>query len=347
LKKQRLVALTGAALGLAGLVAEHVAVQRRRRDDPEAAEAWYQRDGTRSRWLELADGARLYVEELGPQNSKGAVFVHGSTLRTDVWHYQMRGVRGHHLIFYDLRGHGLSQPKGEAPFSIATLAEDLQRVVGDCGLEEVVIVGHSVGGMLALELCRARPELLGSTIKGLVLLNTTYRPAMETIMGGAAIARFERVARRPLDFIGRQSVRIDALRGIVRPSDAVFWGVALAAFGPGASARQIDLTYDMVAGTPADVIFDLIKCYRDFDVEGALEEITIPVLVVAGTHDRLTVPSASEYLAERLPKAQFELLEGCGHMSMLERHQAVNAMIESFLKDTLESPPAGGGKSSR
>jgi pimeloyl-ACP methyl ester carboxylesterase len=56
---------------------------------------------------------------------------------------------------------------------------------------------------------------------------------------------------------------------------------------------------------------------------------------VGGTHDRLTVGHASEFIAEHLPKAELHMLEGCGHMSMFERHREVNGLIAEFLDDTL------------
>jgi pimeloyl-ACP methyl ester carboxylesterase len=189
--------------------------------------------------------------------------------------------------------------------------------------------------MVAQQLCLDYPELQGDVIKGLGLLNTTYGPAIETVLGGAAIARLERYARRPFDLLGNQSVRLDKLRTVIKPSDAMFWGVAFAAFGPGASAHQVDFVYDMTSETPSDVIFDLIKSYRHFDARSHLEEITVPCLVVSGTEDHLTLSEASVFLADHLPKADLQLLEGVGHMSMMERYADVNAMLERFFADTL------------
>jgi pimeloyl-ACP methyl ester carboxylesterase len=334
--RNRFLALGGAALGVgAGIVAERLAIRRRRERDPEAGEAFGSRRGQRSRKITLEDGATLFVEEVGAESPRAAVFLHGSALRTDQWHYQMAGIGYHRLVFFDLRGHGLSQPKGEAAYSIETLAGDLGWLISELGLEEVVLVGHSVGGMIGMRLCLKRPELLGSRIKGLVLANTTHGPIVDTIIGGAVAVRLERLLRRPLDVVGTQSRRIDVLRRVVRPSDAVFWGVALAAFGTHPSASQIDFTYDMLSETPTDVILDLVRSYRDVDVTDHLSEINVPCLVVAGSHDRLTLPAASERLAEELPKAELRMLEGCGHMSMLERHAEFNEMLGEFLDDVL------------
>jgi pimeloyl-ACP methyl ester carboxylesterase len=125
------------------------------------------------------------------------------------------------------------------------------------------------------------------------------------------------------------------LRKIIKPTDTVFMAVSVAAFGPHASAKQIDFTYDMLADTPMDVIFDLIKSYRDFEVTDHLSQLTVPALVIGGTHDRLTIPKASEHLAENLPKAELKILQGCGHMSMLERHRELNKTLEGFFDDVL------------
>jgi len=320
------------------VAAEHVLLARRRRSDSAAGEDFGARRGVRARMLTRPDGAHIFVEEAGPRRKRGAVLVHGSALRTDVWHYQLPGLGRHRLVFYDLRGHGRSQPRGSARYSAITLAADLQAVVEDAGLSEFVLVGHSLGGMVALQLCCLRRAELGSKIKGIVLLNTTSKPPVETLAGGTAVAHLERVMRRPFEAVRPHSHRIDTLRRIVRPSDALFWGMSLCAFGPGASAKQVDFTYDMLAETPTSVIFDLLRAYRDFDLTDELLDIAIPALVIAGTRDRLTVPEASRRIADHMPKADLEVLEGCGHLIMLERHAEFNTILESFLDDTLGKP---------
>src|SRR3712207_664056 len=103
MKRRGALALAGTAAGIgAGLIAQHSVVQRRRRTDPEAGERFGERRGERSRTISLGDGANLFVEEVGPESPRGVVFIHGSCLRTDTWHYQMPGLGGHRLVFYDL-----------------------------------------------------------------------------------------------------------------------------------------------------------------------------------------------------------------------------------------------------
>lgn len=338
--RPRIVAAATALGGLAaGVALERTILTRRRRTDPEAGEDFGGLRGLRPHFIDLPDGARLFVEEAGPGDArKAALFVHGSALRTDMWHYQMAGLGGHRLVFFDLRGHGRSRPKGESEASMQLYASDLRAVIDHERLEEVVVVGHSVGGMAALQLCKDDPGLLGDRLKGLVLLNTTPRPPTESLIGGMSLARLERVTRRPIDAMSGYAQYLDSLRRRIGPSDAVFWGVAYAAFGAGASAAQIDFTYKMVGETTGDVLFDLMKVYRSFDMTRDLHAVTVPAVVVTGTRDRLTITEASSELATGLPKGELEVLEGCGHMSMLERHARVNEIITRFLDDVLGKP---------
>jgi pimeloyl-ACP methyl ester carboxylesterase len=125
---------------------------------------------------------------------------------------------------------------------------------------------------------------------------------------------------------------------VIKPSDAMFWGVAFAGFGPRASARQIDFTYDMVAETPSDIILDLFRCYREFNATDRLQDVTVPTLVLGGSHDRLTMAHASEHMAEDLPKSEVKIFEKTGHMTMLERHEEFNELVERFLDDVLGKP---------
>lgn len=333
--RSRVIALAGAAVAAgAGMAAQRKVINKRRRNDPEKDVEFGSVRGERTRTLDLADGAQIFVEEFGPETPQGVVFVHGSVLRTDVWHYQMQGITGHRLVFSDLRGHGQST-KGEADYSIKVLGEDLLATLDELGLEEVVLVGHSVGGQVAMQMCHDNLDLLGSRVKGLVLVNTSYGPFTETLLASGVIARVERITRRPFDAIGKRHQAIERIRKLVRPSDAVFWGVALAAFGEGASPRHIDFTYDMLADTPVDVIFDLVKSYRDFDLADHLHELTVPALVLGGTHDRLTLPKASMHLAAHLPKADLHIFDGCGHMPMLERYEEFNGLLQQFVDDNL------------
>jgi 3-oxoadipate enol-lactonase len=71
------------------------------------------------------------------------------------------------------------------------------------------------------------------------------------------------------------------------------------------------------------------------DVRDALANVTVPTLVAVGDHDRVTPPGAAMILVSDLPNARLEIVEGAGHLAMLERPDAVNDMLAQFSSEVL------------
>ncbi|HSN33108.1 MAG TPA: alpha/beta hydrolase, partial [Ideonella sp.] len=100
-------------------------------------------------------GAQLYYESRG--EGPTLLFVHGFTLDHRMWRRQAEALAGLRVVTCDLRGFGRSSPPGEAPFRHS---DDLAALAGALGLAPLVVVGHSIGALYALELCLSRPELV-------------------------------------------------------------------------------------------------------------------------------------------------------------------------------------------
>ena len=173
-KRRGVLALAGTAVGVgAGLVAQHrdqpAPAQRSRRRRTRSG----QRRGVRSRTVELTMEHRYSSRRSDPESPRaGAVFIHGSCLRTDVWHYQMPGLGGPPLVFFDLRGpRALAAERRRRLLDHRRWRDDLAAVIDDCGSRR----GRSrrpfrrrddrAGVLLAPNL-----DLLGEGLKGLVLL---------------------------------------------------------------------------------------------------------------------------------------------------------------------------------
>ncbi len=161
-----------------------------------------------------------------------------------------------------------------------------------------VLVGHSLGGVVALELARARPEL----VEGLVLIATGARlPVPAEAM--------ERVASDP----GAERRRLiegflaDASRPIAR-----------------------DVTAALRACTDATLAADYAACGAA-DLRGRLGGLRAPALVIAGGDDPLTPPWLSEELARELPMAQMVVVPGARHMPMADADGTVNLLVAAFL----------------
>lgn len=160
------------------------------------------------------------------------------------------------------------------------------------------IVGHSLGGAVALELARRHPEL----VDGLVLLAAGARlPVPEWVM---------------------ESLHADFAAECERVLGASFVG--------GTSRAKERCREAMHAAGPEVLEADYLAC-RSFDARGGLDGVRVPALVIAAGEDTLTPPWLSEELARELPLAQMALVPGVGHMVMAEGAGAVNLLIAGYL----------------
>lgn len=334
------------ALGAgAGLAVERVLVGRERlKSDPHRGEPYGQLTGDRSYEVSSFDGALLAVDEIGPEDAdQGVIFLHGFSLDRTIWHHQMLGLPARErkgrrrprrrYLFYDARNHGRSRGGDAAP-DTKTLARDLQAVLDQSKLRKAVLVGHSMGGMTALEFCREHPEETGRRVRGLVLVNTTYTDAVKTIFAADLIGPVERRTRRVLQWFLNDSRSSRLLR--LRGDDFSWLVVRLVGFGPGASPTQIEHTQRLLTSFPSPPLIQILRGLREFDMEEALNSIDVPTLIIAGGDDRLTTVKASRRMAEEIPGARLVALDGAGHMTMMEREAEFNSLVSDFLDQVFQ-----------
>jgi pimeloyl-ACP methyl ester carboxylesterase len=105
------------------------------------------------------------------------------------------------------------------------------------------------------------------------------------------------------------------------------------AWSPGAPSELVDLGRERLREAGPDVLLgDLTACDR-FDVMERLGKIGVPTLVVTGSVDRLAPVKYAHYLAEHISGAQVAIIEGAGHMVMLERPAEVVNVVHEFLEN--------------
>jgi pimeloyl-ACP methyl ester carboxylesterase len=350
----------GIAAGLAGLVAAGAAVgvatekyaigRIRSRPDPEADQPFGKLRPDRASVVLTDDGVPLEVEEVGPADAPlTVVFVHGLALALGSWHYQWLGLADMtrprlRMVFYDQRSHGRSGRAPAETVPIDQLGEDLYRVLAAVAPGgPVVLVGHSIGGMAVMALVERHPELFGPRVIGLALMSTSTGRLSEVSFGLPAVTARLRAPLMPL------VLRTMRLRpGLIERSRKVGSDVAWLltrhySFGSSdVSPALVDYVEKLIASTPVDVVADFFPALTAHDKLGPLSRLAgLEILIVVGEKDLLTPEEHSRRMAQLLPHAELLVLDGAGHLAMLERPALVNLRLRAFLHRAYRAAATG------
>jgi pimeloyl-ACP methyl ester carboxylesterase len=270
---------------------------------------YLQVDGTRIRYIDVGRGAPV-------------VFLHGLGASMYAWRRNLAAVAaaGFRVIAFDNRGFGLSD-KPPAPYDNAAYARLAIALMDSLRLTDAVLVGHSMGGAIAAQVAIEHP----ARVRGLVLV------------GSAGLG-----AREPLLFR-------EARWPVLGPA-------ALALRGRGFTARLLRSTYfDPGKVTEADVdqyyapvaqpeygraLRGVLQHFRFTALEGRLDRIAAPTLVLWGEEDRWVPMGLGRALAAGITRSAFVSVPHAGHSVQEEAPDEVNHLLTRFLKDGLPRIPA-------
>lgn len=250
-------------------------------------------------WLRIPDmGERLfYALHRGEGARTAVVLVHGAGGSHVHWPAALRRLPGATVYALDLPGHGRSE--GEGRRSIGAYRDVVRAFLEAAGLERAVLVGHSMGGAIALEVALRYPQRLA----GLVLVGSGARLRVAPALLQALREDYPRAVETLVQWLFAESASEQARR---------------------AARRQL------LEANPQVVYGDFLACDA-FDVMGELPRVETPTLVLCGTEDRMTPLKYSEYLAAHIPGARLEAIPGGGHMVMLEQSEPVAQAVAAFL----------------
>jgi pimeloyl-ACP methyl ester carboxylesterase len=325
-----------AAAGAAAIKAVATADRRRsgiaRRADRAVVEHPGEPAGMRHHTVTTSDGARLHVTDTGPLDAPVVVLLHGVMITWEVWHPTIRALMAdHRVIAPDWRGHGASVA-GSDGYGLELLARDLSTILDTLDVRGAIVVGHSMGGMALMHLCRRPPDEVAARVRALVFLSTA--PGAVALGPGAAF--FDQLAR----FLTGH----DRLAGAARlPPGDLGWVTVRVAFGVRPPAAGIALVRRLILELKPTPVARSVASIIDHDATGWLGQVRLPTAVVVGTHDRLTPLSASQQIAALVPGAELQVLDGAGHHVMFERPTELEAVIRSLEARAAGSAAAPGG----
>jgi len=211
------------------------------------------------------------------------------------------------------------------------MARDMAAVVAVAGERSVVLVGHSIGGMIILTFCRLFPELVGRQVCGLVLVHTTYtNPVRTTAKRGLYTALQKPVLEPLLHLTVWLSPLVWLMNCLSYFNGSAHVSTARQSFAGAESWGQLDFVARfLLRDSPAVLARGMLGMLR-YDAAVTLGKIGAPVLVVSGDRDPLTAPDASERMRAALPAAHLVTLAPAKHQGLLERHGEFSDAVGRF-----------------
>jgi len=273
------------------------------------------------RWVS-ANGQPVNTIDLG--EGPPIVFVHGLTGSWPNWLEQLPVFAAkHRVVAIDLPGFGHS-PMPHERITISSYARLLDGLLDELGIDAATIVGNSMGGFVSADLAIAFPQ----RVERLVLVSpaglSTYRERRGTRVLGV-LRRFERVLATCTAWGAANADAITGRPGLRRAilSDLVSHPGRLGA----------PLAAELVRGAGKPGFMQALAANLDYDFRDRLPEIVCPALIVWGERDHVvTVRDAAVY-AELIPGSRKVVFRDTGHLAMVERPDAFNALLTEFLSE--------------
>ena len=257
-----------------------------------------------------------------PAAGPTVVLIHGFVLNLSSWVHQRRALvaEGYRVVSYDQRNHGVSEVGDLEHCTIDQLGRDLRAVIDATTNEgELVLVGHSMGGMTIMSFAGRYPELTRDRVRGVALIATSAGgdSLVHVGLGKMLDGVITRFGPGFLGGLGRR----DGVWGGMRAAGRAVENRAIQrySFGTPMPKEMLRKIATMIFGTRLDAIGAFLPALDELDVRDSLPGLVdTPVLIVAGSKDVLTPPSHSQALADALPAAEHVVVPGVGHLLQLE-----------------------------
>ncbi|UII28214.1 alpha/beta hydrolase [Fulvivirga maritima] len=250
------------------------------------------------------------VKYLEKGNGFPVVFIHGYCEAKEMWESFIEGLpETIRVLIPDLPGFGES-PLPEGDFTIDDIAELLIEWLDDLNIEECIVVGHSLGGYVALSMAKYHPDRL----KGFCLFHSSAFPDDETK---------KETRNKTITFVEKNGVKVFAESFVPQ----LFYVSNRAA-----CSADIDKTVALVSNTNSKALIQYAKAMRDrHDRTDVMREFEEPILIIAGENDGAVPAAKSKEMADISKSASLLLLEETGHKGMFEKSETTQKAIIEFV----------------
>jgi len=251
------------------------------------------------------EGKKIYFrEEAKRPGMRPVIFVHGAGGSSNIWLRQIQDLEEKfRVLAIDLPGHGYSEGNGEV--AVQDYSHCVSSWLEALDLREVFLVGHSMGGAISMTLALSQPGRVSKMV----------------LAGCGALLRVP-----PEVFAALGQNFKEAIRVICRYAYSPQFPTYLLSLGEA----------EMGKSRPDVLLKDLAACDA-FDIHPQLSQIQVQSLILCGREDRFTPLGLSLDLREYLPHSQLEIIEGTGHMAMIESTSSFNSVLARFLDQPISS----------
>jgi non-heme chloroperoxidase len=263
--------------------------------------------------LECPDGTRIFVRVAG--DGPTIVLAHGYGVTLLEWVLIWDALRslGCRVIAFDQRGHGRSTI-GRDGLGSAQMASDYEAVLERFDVHDAVLVGHSMGGFLAIRAVLERPQV-APRLRGLVLFATT---AGDILVGS------------PQNRLQLPLIRLGIMTAVAR-SPVYSWLFGASLCGETISPAAIRLFNELFAAQRHDTLIPIIEALANESYYDRLGDIAVPTVVICGEKDQTTPRWHSEQLGKRIPNARNVWVAGKGHLLNWEAPESLVEVVETLL----------------
>jgi len=287
--------------------------------------------------VERPDGSVIQVEFYGPEDGQPIILSHGWGPNSTVWYYAKRQLSDRfRIIVWDMPGLGKSTRLKNNDYLVEKYARDLEAVVAIAGDKPVVLLGHSMGGMIGLTFCRLFPEHLGRKVAGLILVDTTYTNPVKTCIGSNILRKLQKPLLEPLLYLTIVLSPFLWLMTWLRYLNGLLHiNVELSGFTGKETRGQLEFSSLLSAfGSPGVLARGTLGMFK-LEETDTLRTINIPCLVVTGASDIAVLPPTGVRMKAELPNAEIVTLQPAGHMSLMERNQQFAEAVTAFCTEML------------
>jgi len=227
------------------------------------------------------------------------IFIHGAGGSSQSWYFQKKHLQeSMEVILIDLPGHGKSH--GNGCDTIEKLRDIVYRAIQRSDIEKCYMAGHSMGGAITMSFALSHPDIL----KGMILIGT-----------GAKLKVFPEI-----------------LEGVLKNKKKTIKKIVEFAFSKKVPLILKENGFKEMMKCKKETIYRDFYACDHFDVMNTINNVQIPTLIICGKDDLFTPQKYSEYLYKEIKGSRLSLIEGTGHMVMLEKPDEVNKAIEDFIK---------------